>query len=320
MRPRPPGSSQALWKTGLAWSNASAAALPCGAPRLPCCDRCVRHSCWPKHCSRRGCPARRYADRLRAEPGRWLRKPLLGAGGRGISFWHERSPATVEKCYFQEWIDGESCAAAYLTQGEGEGEAQLLGVTRQLIGLSSLNAGPFQYCGSVGPLPLAQSLTEQYRRIGNVLARDFGLRGLFGVDCVVRDGVVWPVEVNPRYTASMEIIEWALGQPLLAQHAAVFGVNPGASSASKCPGQESLGKAVMFAKDACAFPREGPWCETLAKPWQPWEVPDFADIPATGQRCLPGQPILTTYARAGNIAECVKSLEHKAREIAFQEQ
>ena len=41
--------------------------------------------------------------------------------------------------------------------------------------------------------------------------RAFGLVGLFGVDLILRDGEPWPVEVNPRYTASVEVLELALG-------------------------------------------------------------------------------------------------------------
>ena len=44
----------------------------------------------------------------------------------------------------------------------------------------------------------------------------FGLAGWFGVDFILRDGIPWPVEINPRYTASVEIHELASGRSLLA--------------------------------------------------------------------------------------------------------
>ena len=142
---------------------------------------------------------------------RWLCKPLRSAGGRGIHWL-----GSPKGCYFQEWIDGVSCAAIYL--GGAYGSSQLVGVTRQLIGETWLHAGPFNYCGSVGPLPLAEAQRNHYEHLAPTLVRDFSLRGLFGVDCVVKDGVPWPVEVNPRYTASVEILEWAWQRPLLAEH------------------------------------------------------------------------------------------------------
>src|SRR5207249_9264748 len=85
--------------------------------------------------------------------------------------------------------------------------AAFLEVTRQLVGEPWLHAAPFHYCGSIGPLPLSESLWRKFWRIGTVLAKAFRLRGLFGVDCVLRDGIPWPVEVNPRYPASVEVLE-----------------------------------------------------------------------------------------------------------------
>ena len=196
-----------------------------------------------------------------------------------------------------------------------EGRSRFLGATRQFIGLTWLNAGPFQYCGSAGPLPLSDSLVESLQRLGSTLARDFDLRGLFGVDCVVRDDVAWPVEINPRYTASTEIVEWATGQPLLARHAEVFGFVP--ASVAAAPGDGGmLAKAILYASRACEFPSAGPWCETLARPWQPWAMPEFADIPQAGQRFLPGEPILTLFARGENLAECTEILQRKVRDMA----
>ena len=46
----------------------------------------------------------------------------------------------------------------------------------------------------------------------------FGLVGWFGVDYILRDGIPWPVEINPRYTASLEIHELASGRSLLPEH------------------------------------------------------------------------------------------------------
>ena len=82
----------------------------------------------------------------------------------------------------------------------------LIGVTRQLIGVAG---SPFSYRGSIGPWPIderpGRSATgwETHRWFG------FGLVGWFGVDYVLHDGVPWPVEINPRYTASVEIHELA---------------------------------------------------------------------------------------------------------------
>ncbi len=74
-----------------------------------------------------------------------------------------------------------------------------------------LRAAPFHYCGSVGPVDCSPGLQEMLERLGNTLTASCQLRGIFGVNGVLRDGAFWPVEVNPRYTASVEVLEYARG-------------------------------------------------------------------------------------------------------------
>ena len=54
--------------------------------------------------------------------------------------------------------------------------------------------------------------------LGDFLAASYRLVGLFGVDFILSDGQPWPVEINPRYTASVEVLELALRRSLLAEH------------------------------------------------------------------------------------------------------
>ena len=54
--------------------------------------------------------------------------------------------------------------------------------------------------------------------MGQLLASTFSLVGLFGVDHVLQNDEPWVVEINPRYTASVEILELAVGRSLLAEH------------------------------------------------------------------------------------------------------
>src|SRR5262245_13211474 len=117
---------------------------------------------------------------------RWLLKPWHGAGGSGIRHWNGSGPLLRWPFYWQEFIEGESCAAVYVGDGQ---TARLLGVTRQLVGEPWLHAAPFHYCGSVGPLSLDASRRQAFAHVGSALGHSFGLKGLFGVDCVLRDGV-----------------------------------------------------------------------------------------------------------------------------------
>jgi predicted ATP-grasp superfamily ATP-dependent carboligase len=237
-----------------------------------------------------------------------LVKPLASAGGRGIDFCSSASATQrTGKVYFQEFIEGESCAAVYVGDGR---EAVLLGVTRQLIGESWLHAAPFHYCGSVGPLPLPAATQSAFEQLGQVLTGCFRLRGVFGVDCVLREGVPYPVEINPRYTASVEVVEYATGVHSLALH------RDGFAGWRQPPSPARLvGKAILFARETVVFPANGPWRRSLEPGRNVHDLPAFADIPRVGVRTEPRQPVLTFFAQADSVSACVEQLRHIAKDL-----
>jgi uncharacterized protein len=244
--------------------------------------------------------------------GSWLIKPLAGAGGRGIRVWTGGPKAgRPRRTYFQEFVPGEPTAAVFLGD---DGKARLLGVTRQLAGEPWLHARPFRYCGSIGPLSLTPPLRQALQRLGDVLAAGCGLRGLFGVDFILRGGVPWPVEINPRYTASVEVLEYAAGVPALALHRRAF--DPAAPEPPALPADPFpfLGKAVLFARAPLTFPADGPWLEVLRS--QPLhEPPAFADVPHPGERIAAGRPVLTFFARGDSLEGCRDALQKTARDL-----
>jgi predicted ATP-grasp superfamily ATP-dependent carboligase len=244
---------------------------------------------------------------------RWLQKPMASAGGKGISPWNGSKIRRGH--YLQELIEGEPCAAVYVADG---GRAEFLGVTVQLVGQSWLHAGPFQYCGSIGPLHLETNLHQAFLRLGSALAAGFSLQGMFGVDCIVRDNIPWPVEVNPRYTASMEVLELATHTSLLLKHARGF--DSSFATSVSCPEHVSgtpiiIGKAILFSRAFLTFPQEGPWSQALAERTDFWAKPAFADIPMAGQPIPAHQPILTLFARDDSIAGCKIQLQQLAADL-----
>ncbi len=249
------------------------------------------------------------------EQGRWLVKPWAGAGGSGIRFWPDfpRRASRSKRFYFQEYLEGEACAALYIANGR---EACLLGVTYQLIGESWLHAAPFHYCGTLGPIEPTPRLRQVLERLGSVLAEGCGLRGILGVDFILRDGLPWPVEVNPRYTASVEVLEYALGFSALTLHRAVF--DPTAPALRPPPVLRDstwIGKAILFARAPLTFPTDGPWRSTLQSGPVPHQVPTFADIPCAGQLIEAGSPILTYFACASSQAAGRDSLRQIAADL-----
>jgi predicted ATP-grasp superfamily ATP-dependent carboligase len=245
---------------------------------------------------------------------RWLLKPIAGAGGTGIRFWTgaERTGKPRKPCYVQQFIEGDPCAAVYV--GQGPKGAQFLGLTRQLVGAPWLHAGRFQYCGSIGPIEPDAGLRRALEEIGSTVASGCGLRGLFGVDCILRDGVPYPVEINPRYSASIEVLEYATGLSALAWHRQIFDANaPAPSPASVSSG--FVGKAILFTQSPLVFPSNGPWLRILQQAGSIQDLPAFADIPAPGERIEAGRPILSLFARDHSRTGCLDSLQQIAADL-----
>ena len=202
--------------------------------------------------ARQGLPAPCVAQRADNLPtdGSWLVKPRRSAGGFGVVSWRGGT-SDAAHVYFQQRIDGQHYGAVYVASA---GRAVFLGATRQLLGGDPATADDFRYAGCVGPLPLAPALIKAFQSVGQALATEFPLSGLFGVDAVVADRIVWPVEVNPRYTASIEILERGGRQSLLAWHAAACASQSlpsapvGAARVGQPGGQIVWGKRIVYAR------------------------------------------------------------------------
>jgi uncharacterized protein len=259
------------------------------------------------------CPAVQISTPDPRAGSRWLVKPLHGSGGVGIHRWSASKRTRNERTTFlQEYLDGQPFAALYVGDGR---KARLLGLTRQLVGENWLHAAAFRYCGSIGAIKPASKLKLALERLGDVLAASCGLLGLFGVDGILCDDVFWPVEINPRYTASVEVLEHALGSSLLAVHRAVFDSAAPTQDFVATQVSTMVGKAILYARAPLRFPRGGPWLSTLRRPRPIEELPEFADIPYAGQFVERGRPVLSFFVRGANIADCTCALRAVASDL-----
>ncbi|MEW4568254.1 ATP-grasp domain-containing protein [Tautonia sp. JC769] len=242
--------------------------------------------------------ARRHAHGLPTD-GSWLVKRLRSAGGAHIRPLDANGPAPVEGGeYLQRRILGPSGSAVFV--GTAAGSARLCGVTRQWIGH---DGAAFGYLGSVGPVRVARAVRTQLGQLGSLLARDFGLRGLFGVDFVLSRGAAWPVEVNPRPTASVEVLEWATGRPFFRDHAAAFGAEAAEAGHETCVMRPRgrVGKLVVFAPAGGRVPDAIRWPETDPGSGR---LPRVADLPPPGTAFLTGQPVLTLLDAGPSASSC----------------
>ncbi len=232
--------------------------------------------------------------------GSWLQKPERSGGGMGIAV-AEFGAVAAPGHYLQEFSSGESHSAVYAAR---ENEVHLLGVTQQWVGEKDFHAPAFSYCGSVGPITPATQVTSQWEKIGQLLARQFRLRGLFGVDAVVHDHQVTVIEVNPRYTASVEVLEAALGIAALQVWGQVLH-----SDIARPDPNVAHGKAVLFAPADLVFTQAASaGCRNLSGG-------RIADLPAPGTGIAKGAPILTVLCQGDGIDDCARRLRRLAGDI-----
>jgi uncharacterized protein len=226
--------------------------------------------------------------------GSWLVKPVASAGGHGIRPLTHDSGRPGARCYYQERIGGTPLAALFVGSASG---TKLLGVTWQWLGRPG---ALFAYRGSIGPWPLELRAREQVEAMGRALGSAFGLVGLFGVDFILRRGAPWAIEVNPRYTASVEVLELALRRCFLAEHR--FACQPVAPPPRRRHSKPSgvVGKAILFAEEPAVFARDVGWQPPID--W--FEIPSVADIPLPGTHFEPGEPVCTLFAKAATIPAC----------------
>lgn len=244
---------------------------------------------------------------------RWLRKPRRSSAGLGIR-WHHAGNARRDggREYYQKYIPGASCSAVFAAS---RGVREFLGATDQQSGVSGLPEQPFLYAGSAGPRILSAEEEEQLKRLGEVLARDFGLRGLFNVDYVHDGQLIWPLEVNPRYSASMEVLEYALGRNLLARHIEGFGLRfPADLDFFVRRASRFAAKGIVYATKDCRVTQH---LEKLRDAWneQPL-VPCLADIPRIGDHIRRGQPVATVLAEEETLCAAKLRLEERMKQVA----
>ncbi|HSW38549.1 MAG TPA: ATP-grasp domain-containing protein [Acidobacteriota bacterium] len=236
---------------------------------------------------------------------RWLVKPRLSGGGRGIAFYNGCS-VTAGSQFIQEYIPGKACSASFVADGCG---CVVLGITEQLVGLPQLGSGRFAYCGNILPLSdlfdpgIGPAVLEEVNRIAAFLTRTWNLVGLNGFDFILKGDRVYTIEVNPRYSASMELMEKAYSLPMFHFHveAALRKKLPDFNLRERLDNNRFAGKGILFAGlDAVAPDTAG------------WHRMGIRDIPGQGEALQKGNPICTILAMQPSYDEVVSELFFRA--------
>jgi predicted ATP-grasp superfamily ATP-dependent carboligase len=255
--------------------------------------------------------------------GSWLCKTYRGASGSGV--WRLDGEAALdcairERAVFQRFVPGRSAAALFVVSPEG---AIPVGVTRLLVGGAGRD---WQYVGSIGPEPELLSLAHDvawmkwFVAIGDVLANQIGLRGIVGVDLVLGDGVPWVLEINPRYTASVEVLERAGARAVLAAHVAACSADHDKDAIAKSVEFSRMGWGRTFAKTILFAPREAlvtpaffEWA--ISQSSRDFDCCRLADIPSAGEVIPAGRPVLTAFAAGDSSDACEAELAQRLAEV-----
>ncbi|WP_417731015.1 ATP-grasp domain-containing protein [Rosistilla oblonga] len=223
----------------------------------------------------------------------WLFKRAFSTGGLGVFPASQMPAGSDPSAWFECQIPGRSFGVNFLASRD---RVDSIGVAASLR--SRQRPKPFQYEGSIGLLTLPDSLQQRVQRLAEYIVQETQLRGLFGIDVIVDPAKrIWLLELNPRWTASMELFDRG-STSLLQRHIA-------ACKEEKVTAIEKsktlIGKRVLYADHAIRFA------------YQPLrdELPDaieIADIPADSSEILAGDPVCTLIASGPSPREIANRL------------
>jgi uncharacterized protein len=231
--------------------------------------------------------------------GRWLVKPAAGGGGQGIRVW--RGEPLPSRHILQEYIPGLPASAVFVADGR---RSAVLGWSEQRHAPAA-----FRFGGNVLPLQAPPATLEELRHLAQALTEEFGLVGLNGIDFVLRGSRPVILEINPRYSASMELVERATGIAIFGLHlAACRGQMPGPGTASAAWDARAHlgfhGKAIVYAPEPVSIADPTAWLERGVR-----------DVPHPGEVIQTGHPICTVLASGPSRAICLARLRSEEATI-----
>jgi predicted ATP-grasp superfamily ATP-dependent carboligase len=247
-----------------------------------------------------------------AEPGltldqqrSWLWKPLKSGGGHGIHVWQSGAAPPPEGVW-QEYLSGMAGSAVFVANGQ---RAVLLGLTEQLVGRRAFGARSFGYCGNLLPPRLTpgelNTLLREMKALLAHLTKTFELWGLNGLDFIWHRGRGWTVEVNPRPSASLELVDFVYGLRVFDLHVRSFkGELPDFDLEQAINSNRAAGKAILFA------PHDVRPGDTAR-----WARQGIRDIPHPGEQIKQHHPVCTLLSWGATPLACLRQLRSKALKL-----
>ncbi|WP_197454553.1 ATP-grasp domain-containing protein [Stieleria varia] len=246
----------------------------------------------------------------------WLSKMDSSSGGLGVRWSGDRKPDGSPP-YWQRWHPGKLHGAHFLADGR---DSVLMGVCRNSF--TRLGDRPFVYSGSRGPIPVSSDVCEQLKKVGQAIAVQSGIVGLFNLDFLLHGDDVCLLEINARWSSGMEILDdWlqtVKGKPVasiigdaysLGTHQRPLEALAAAKRLSETVCQDNLVrlyKRVVFANRSGRFDPQRIPSEVLCG------EQSLCDVPMAGTEIRRGEPILTIkWVRKGGVPKRHNQSEDK---------
>jgi predicted ATP-grasp superfamily ATP-dependent carboligase len=102
------------------------------------------------------------------------------------------------------------------------------------------------------------ALLDEFRRAVSAMASYFGLKGAAGADFIYDGGRLWLLEINPRISASFELVELLSGVNIFSLHLSAIGgrLPPERDGLLDGPFR---GKGIIYAPKDLTAPDTGAW-------------------------------------------------------------
>ncbi len=244
------------------------------------------------------------ADSFKGLGSDWILKDLCSSGGRGIKKPFGRKSKSSE--YFQKQLPGTAVSLSFFADGRN---FIPLGYTKSVA--TKQSHLPFVFCGLDGPIELDDSVDQEVLRISKLIIRKFKLRGFNGIDFLVSDKTVHFLDLNPRITASFEILQESHSFSFFEKHIQLTGANPGnvhiSESFSATQKKIISGFRIIYAESDCYINES---CQESL-----FNRKFLTNIPNKKYFFKKYEPVCSVFLRRNTIQELQRALDDKVNYV-----
>lgn len=244
---------------------------------------------------------------------RWVLKSYQSVGGQGVHDWpidnatsSHRLADDFQNYYLQQKQEGTGFGVTFLTSDFG---TILIGGAESGFEDTQSFMPKYTYRGSMGPCQLPATFLARLRSFAQRAGNEARILGLWQADFIVNPEFIALLEINPRWSASMELLDVAMEERFVGWHVACVNksVELSAWQALSLRSDQRILAAPkrVFGKLIHYAPCDFVVSEAQASSW--WEVRwdsgntlpaertwFAADIPPANTQVSRGQPIRTS--------------------------